>query len=90
MSEQPKFTPGPWLFNGAEVHGGFIIERSDGSGFFLNATLSEARLTSAAPDLYAALERAENYIANTESELGLTLPCGDAARAALAKAKGVS
>ncbi len=34
--------------------------------------------------LRAALEKALNYIENTESELGITLDCGDAARAALA------
>lgn len=39
-------------------------------------------------DLYAALERALNFIANTESEMGETLPCGDAARAAIDKARG--
>lgn len=34
--------------------------------------------------LRAALEKALNYIENTESELGITLDCGDTARAALA------
>lgn len=34
--------------------------------------------------LVEALKRAENYISNTESEIGLTLKCGEIARAALA------
>lgn len=34
--------------------------------------------------LRAALEKALNYIENTESELGITLDCGDTARSALA------
>lgn len=34
--------------------------------------------------LRAALEKALNYIENTESELGITMDCGDAVRAALA------
>ena len=33
--------------------------------------------------LRAALEKALNYIENTESELGITLDCGETARAAL-------
>ena len=37
-------------------------------------------------ELVEALRRAENYIANTESELGVTLESGEMARAALAKA----
>ena len=43
---------------------------------------------AAAPDMAEALEKALNFITNTESEMGETLPCGDAARAALAKARG--
>ena len=45
-----------------------------------------------APELVAlveALEKALNFIANTESEMGETLPSGDAARAALAAYKGL-
>jgi hypothetical protein len=33
----------------------------------------------------AALERALNFIENTEEEMGITLDSGDAARAALAQ-----
>lgn len=43
---------------------------------------------AAAPDLLEALERCLNFIENTESEMGETLPCGDYARAAIACAKG--
>ncbi len=39
-------------------------------------------------DLMDAAERALNYIANTESELGITLDSGDMLRAAIAKATG--
>ena len=44
------------------------------------------RLISAAPELLEAAQKALNYIANTESELGVTLESGDALRAAVAKA----
>lgn len=50
--------------------------------------LRNFRLIAAAPDLYAAAEKALNYIANTEGEFGVTLNSGDALRAALAKARG--
>ena len=49
---------------------------------------ANARLIASAPDMAEALEKALNFITNTESEMGETLPCGDAARAALAKARG--
>ena len=55
---------------------------------WINADDADAHLAAAAPDLYAALEKALNFITNTESEMGEKLPCGDAARAALAKAQG--
>jgi hypothetical protein len=52
--------------------------------------IANARLIAAAPDLAAevlrlrsALQQALNYIENTESELGITLDCGNVARAAL-------
>lgn len=41
-----------------------------------------------AAELAKALERCLNYIENTEGELGITLDCGDKARAAIAKAGG--
>ena len=47
---------------------------------------ANARLIASAPDLYAALDRCLNFIANIESQWGETFECGDIARAALAKA----
>ena len=57
-------------------------------GIAADELTANAHLIAAAPDLYVALEKALNFITNTESEMGKTLPCGDAARAALAKARG--
>ena len=51
--------------------------------------IANAHLLAAAPDMLAALKLCANFIANTESELGMTLPCGELARAAIAKAEGV-
>jgi hypothetical protein len=47
-----------------------------------------AKLISDRDALLEALERCLNFIANTESEMGETLECGDKARAAIARAKG--
>ena len=47
---------------------------------------ANARLIGAAPDLLDAAAKALNFIANTESELGISLSSGDALRAAIAKA----
>ena len=92
-----KFTPGPWRYdrtNGSPTTGehmiagakpGYLAEVRDcGSG----DVRANAHLIAAAPDMAEALEKALNFITNTESEMGETLPCGDAARAALAKARG--
>ncbi len=49
---------------------------------------ANAQLQAAAPELYEACERALNYIANTEGELGITLESGSLCRAALKKARG--
>jgi len=97
MTDQPKWTPGPWRYdrtNGSPTTGehmiagakpGYLAEVRDcGSG----DVRANARLIAAAPDMAEALEKALNFITNTESEMGETLPCGDAARAALAKARG--
>ncbi|MGX7895506.1 hypothetical protein [Tsuneonella sp. HG222] len=46
------------------------------------------RACNAFPELVEALERCQNFIANTEGEIGDTLECGELARAALAKARG--
>ena len=48
--------------------------------------IANARLIAAAPDMLEALKRCENYIANTESAIGIALPCGETARAAITKA----
>ena len=97
MTDQPKWTPGPWRYdrtNGSPTTGehmiagakpGYLAEVRDcGSG----DVRANAHLIAAAPDMAEALEKALNFITNTESEMGETLPCGDAARAALAKARG--
>lgn len=57
-------------------------------GIALEQKQANAHLIAAAPELYEALERALNFIANTESEFGIQLDSGDAARAALRKARG--
>ena len=45
---------------------------------------------SARPYLIEALKRTLNYIENTEGEMGETLPCGETARDAIAKATGAA
>jgi len=73
-----------------------MAENWDGliNGATVNKLLADKYLTPlkikacVAPDMAGALEKALNFITNTESEMGETLPCGDAARAALAKARG--
>ena len=62
-------------------------EHIDGIG--RDELIANARLIAAAPDMLEALKLCANFIANTESELGMTLPCGELARAAIAKAEGV-
>ena len=49
---------------------------------------ANARLILAAPELLEAAQKALNYIANTENELGMTLGSGDMLRDAIAKATG--
>ena len=64
---------------------GYLAEVRDcGSG----DVCANARLIAAAPDMLAALEQCLNFIENTESELGIDLSSGFAARAAIAKARG--
>ena len=91
MTDQPKWTPGPWRATTHDhpeqgVYAGYRIAKMTGGE--IQRDRANANLIAAAPDLYAALEKALNFITNTESEMGETLPCGDAARAALAKARG--
>lgn len=98
---QAQHTPGPWFAN-KNTAGYYDISTGDTdySPSFAAAHQNpymqvdadvldaNARLIAAAPDMAEALEKALNFITNTESEMGETLPCGDAARAALAKAEG--
>jgi hypothetical protein len=96
---EPKWTKGPWRANknraitagdatignacqsfGVTANGSFHVTEKDAE--------ANANLIAAAPDLYKALDRCLNFIANTESEMGETLESGDVARAALAKARG--
>ena len=100
MTDQPKWTPGPWAVEQNKRTWGWVdvVGPSLGVGGPTQATdltladevkrIAEAHLIAAAPDMAEALEKALNFITNTESEMGETLPCGDAARAALAKARG--
>lgn len=44
------------------------------------------RVMDAAPDLLSAAQKALNFIENTEGEMGERLSCGDALRAAIARA----
>ena len=96
MTDQPKWTPGPWRVLNDEA---IKVASSDGSLATVthihlrgrrdtSEVEANAHLIAAAPDMAEALEKALNFITNTESEMGETLPCGDAARAALAKARG--
>ena len=100
MTDQPKWTKGPWAVERNKRTWGWVdvVGPSLGVGGPTQATdltladevkrIAEAHLIAAAPDMAEALEKALNVITNTESEMGETLPCGDAARAALAKARG--
>ena len=86
-----QHTPGPWR-DGQD--GNCRVYGPDGQGedsgliAVVYKGRANARLIAAAPDLLDALFRTLNYIENTETELGILLGCGDAARAAIAKATG--
>ena len=108
MTDQPKWTPGPWAMEtvrtscgtchrigpfprpayASKPEGWACVYDDYPPGVGSPDLLANSHLIAAAPDLYSALEKALNFITNTESEMGETLPCGDAARAALAKARG--
>ncbi len=101
MTDQPKWTKGPWPIKPTgdfkrivigdglvDGPGGYEVAEVYSDDCDRDEAMANAHLIAAAPDLYAALERALNFIANTESEMGEALPCGDAARTALAKARG--
>lgn len=99
MSET-KFTPGPLAVEfedavmirdasgGVTAILGKLSGRGEGPLRSPGEVAANARLYAAAPDLYAALERALNFIENAEVELDATLASGEVARAALAKARG--
>lgn len=86
-------TPAPWSYCGDFVRAGdglyVIAQCYSGCDTGRAEARANARLIAAAPEMLAALEHCLNFIANTEGELGITLDSGDAARAAIAKAKGV-
>ena len=101
MTDQPKWTPGPWRYdrtNGSPTTGehmiagakpGYLAEVRDcGSG----DVRANAHLIAAAPDLYAALDNLETAATGAgvphQQERKLLHECITAARAALAKARG--
>lgn len=43
QDRQAEAARDPWKFDGSEAQGGFLVERSDGSGFFINARIDEVR-----------------------------------------------
>jgi len=92
MSDRP-WTAGPWKVHLVDEtlvtsKNADIATTFFGSAANAEERASNARLIAGAPELYEALEKALNYIENTESEFGITLPCGDVARAVLRKARG--
>ena len=86
MTDEMKHTAGPWTWYGDELlsPSEFVMGASKGNWPRDN----DARLISAAPDLLKALQKALNYLQNTEEEFGITLDSADACRAAIAKAEG--
>lgn len=90
-------TPGPWS-NVAKEHlddpscPEFLIRCGTGYVATVDSSRDEntdnARLIAAAPDLLEAVQKALNFIENTEGEMGEALSCGDCLRAAIARAKG--
>lgn len=62
--------------------------REHHASWFADINHPDARLIAAAPELLEAAERALNFIANTEGEMGEPLESGDLLRAAIAKARG--
>lgn len=100
---EPKFTPGPWKFDGEEAgyydlptlnirdKDGYIV--AGAVGYIDNSNLSNAHLIAAAPDLYEALSDFAEYenLMEDGDDIAAMLKYGDAsrkARAALAKARG--
>ena len=98
MTDQPKWTPGPWQINGSHFYGPdpdrFLIGHMNGGGPF-DANLN---LIAAAPDMATVLEYyADQFCEGFCKDLPqagtyqpeMDLDCsGCKARAALAKARG--
>ena len=96
MTDQPKWTPGPWAVERNKRTWGWVdvVGPSLGVGGPTQATdltladevkrIAEAHLISAAPDLYEALDGLLGLL----DDGSLYEPQAYAARAALAKARG--
>lgn len=104
MTDQPKWTPGPWAAKWSKyeednfiVQAGMpsnrVLAQFDGDGDGPDdQSLADAHLIAAAPDLYAALDNLETAATGAgvphQQERKLLHECITAARAALAKARG--
>ena len=92
------YTRGPWILSD------IYIENADGNlqiaeistddesfnneGDLIGKTLHDAYLIAAAPELLEALKATLEEIERVEADVEYKLPCGDKARAAIAKAEG--
>lgn len=104
MTDQPKWTPGPWAVERNKRTWGWVdvVGPSLGVGGPTQATdltladevkrIAEAHLIAAAPDLYAALQSTRKRLYDAMTALGSSPDFADAgcheADAALAKARG--
>lgn len=85
-----KFTPGPWLYmlERQEVEKDFVLlfhtVRTGDKNIVRVANEKDARLISAAPDMYEALKECYNHIKNDMCVRGIVMK----AAAALKKAEG--
>jgi len=76
-SPQPKFTPGPWRSGGDTPEGQMIVNGADGlpvgaaflSLMQLQESIANARLISAAPELYGALEAVLQWADHTAGDI---------------------
>ena len=94
MTDQPKWTPGPWVAKWSKYEeGNFIVQAGmptnrvlaqfDGDGDGPDGqSLADAHLIAAAPDLYAALEMAQLWL-SVDGRFDM-----QGINAALAKARG--
>ena len=99
MTDQPKWTPGPWAVERNKRTWGWVdvVGPSLGVGGPTQATdltladevkrIAEAHLIAAAPDLYAALDAALDEI-NRMKPTAPLVAVALSAKAALAKARG--